>query len=115
MDVKPLDSDNDYTRIAEYFIKYSKKTEDATGKVGRRWNPSRNLKKPVVIKKIVNANTFADKARKSTIRKYDNKGYYLVAGSEVSGISELGFKYYEVKFRKGKRDAEGKRIHKDDS
>lgn len=115
VDVKPLDSDNDYTRIAEYFIKYSKKTEDATGKVGRRWNPSRNLKKPVVIKKIVNANTFADKARKSTIRKYENKGYYLVTGSEVSGISELGFKYYEVKFRKGKKDAEGKRIHKDDS
>lgn len=101
--VKPLDSDNDYTRIAEYFIKYANKTEETLGKrIGKRWNSSRNLKEPTIIKKVVNANTFAEKARKNTIRKYEMNGYYMVKDSEISGISELGFRYYEAKFRRRK-------------
>lgn len=103
--VKPLDSDNDYTRIAEYFIKYSQKTEETTGeRIGKRYNASRNLKKPVVIKEVVNANTFANKTRRSTIRKYEDKGFYMVSGSEISGYSEMGFRFYEVKFRRRKKE-----------
>ena len=60
--VKPLDSDNDYTRIAQYFVKYANKTEETLGRrIGKRWNSSRNLKEPVIVKQVVNANTFADK------------------------------------------------------
>lgn len=99
--VKPLDSENDYTRIAQYFVKYANKTEETLGRrIGKRWNSSRNLKEPVVIKKVVNANTFAEKVRKSTIRKYEEQGYYMVKDSEHTGISEMGFRYYEVKFRR---------------
>ena len=118
--VRPLDSDNDYTRIAEYFVKYADKTEKTLGRrVGKRWNSSRNLKEPVVIKKVVNANTFAEKTRRSTIRKYEEQGFYFVKDSERSGISELGFRYYEAKFRRTKGgsvvSAEGKYICTDDS
>ena len=57
--VKPLDSDNDYTRIAQYFVKYANKTEGTLGRrIGKRWNSSRNLKEPVIVKQVVNANTF---------------------------------------------------------
>lgn len=112
VDIKPLDSDNDYTRIAEYFIKYANKTEQALGgRIGKRWNSSRNLKKPVIIKTVVNASTFAGKSRKNTIRKWEEQGYYMVVGSEVCGTSELGFKYYEVKFRRRQSD-KGKHIHR---
>lgn len=117
--VKPLDSDNDYTRIAEYFIKYSDKTEQTLGiRVGKRWNSSRNLKEPTIIKKVINANTFAEKSRKNTIKRYEYEGYYLVRDSEVYGTSELGFRYYEVKFRqlkgRGIGSAESKYIRPDD-
>lgn len=101
--VKPLDSDDDYTRIAQYFVKYANKTEETLGRrIGKRWNSSRNLKEPVVVKQVVNANTFADKTRRSTIRKYEEQGYYMVKDSERTGISEMGFRYYEAKFRRHK-------------
>lgn len=101
--VKPLDSDNDYTRIAQYFVKYANKTEETLGRrIGKRWNSSRNLKEPVIVKQVVNANTFADKTRRSTIRKYEKQGYYMVKDSERTGISEMGFRYYEAKFRRHK-------------
>ena len=101
--VKPLDSDNDYTRIAQYFVKYANKTEETLGRrIGKRWNSSRNLKEPVIVKQVVNANTFADKTRRSTIRKCEKQGYYMVKDSERTGISEMGFRYYEAKFRRHK-------------
>lgn len=103
--VKPLDSNNDYTRIAEYFIKYVDKTEKTLGRrIGKRWNSSRGLKDPIIIKKVVNSNTFAEKTRKSTIRKYEKEGFYMVKDSEMTGISQFGFRYYEVKFRKNNKE-----------
>ena len=71
-------------------------------RIGKRWNSSRNLKEPTIVKQVVNANTFADKTRRSTIRKYEKQGYYMVKDSERTGISEMGFRYYEAKFRRHK-------------
>lgn len=101
VDVKPLDSDNDYTDITKYFIKYSNATEKTLGKrSGKRWQSSRNLKKPIIKKRVVNANTFSTKVKKSTKHKYEKEGYYMVAGSEQTGYTEFGFPYYSIKFRK---------------
>lgn len=99
--IDPLWSDGDYTNIARYFIKYTQKTEETEGcLVGRRWNSSKNLCKPKIIKKAVNSNTFSTKVRKSTISKYQRNGFTFVADEEYEGYTIFGFKYYECKFRK---------------
>ncbi|MBR1623849.1 MAG: hypothetical protein IJ675_08090 [Pseudobutyrivibrio sp.] len=92
INVKPLYSDGQYSKIAEYFIKYSEKTENTLleqgEKIGKAYYPSRNLKKPKVKKKVVSARQFK---RTPTERK----GYYLDKESVQEGISELtGYEYF---------------------
>lgn len=84
-----LNSEGQYARIAEYFIKYANKTEVTEGKlIGKRWYGSRNLKKPRISKKIIQAKDFLREAKAL-------KGYYIDKDSIVSGISELtGFEYF---------------------
>lgn len=103
--VKPLNSDNDYTAIAKYFLKYSRKTINTDGGqvIGKRWSSSRNLVKPVVLKMVVNANSFSEKANKATKKKYEKEGFYLVPDEEMAGYNEFGFRYYEAKYRKIRR------------
>lgn len=87
-------SKGDYTNIAKYFIKYAAKTEETEGRlIGKRWNASRNLKQPVVIKKIVQANTFSQ-------RISEKKGYQLDPTSVREGYTEFGFKYFSYVMRK---------------
>lgn len=89
-----LYSDGDYTNIARYFVKYAEKTEETEGKlIGKRWNSSRNLKEPVIIKSVVNANTFNKGIR-------ERKGYVLDPDTVKSGYTELGYKYLSYKMRK---------------
>lgn len=92
INVKPLYSDGQYSKIAEYFIKYSEKTEStllAQGeKVGKAYYPSRNLRKPRVKKKVVSARQW----RKNPTER---KGYYFDKDSVHEGISELtGYEYF---------------------
>lgn len=83
VDAKPLHTDGQYAKIAAYFLKYSLKTEQTEGiKLGRRWNPSKNLKKPKVIKTVVNARTFRDEVK-------ERKGFYIDKESVESGIHEM--------------------------
>ena len=88
VNVEPLHTNGQYRDAAEYFMKYSLKTEKTEGKlIGRRFNPSQNLIKPVSKKTIVLANTFSE-------RIHDIKGYYLEKESIQQGVSEITGKSY---------------------
>lgn len=55
----PLYPDGNYQKLAAYFMKYSKKTEETEGqKLGRRWNASLNLKRPEPRTRIIAERTF---------------------------------------------------------
>ena len=83
VDVKPLYSDGQYAKIAAYFLKYALKTEETEGiKLGRKWNPSKNLKRPPVTKTIVSAATFREEVQ-------ERKGYYIDKDSITSGIHDV--------------------------
>lgn len=75
----PLYPDGNYQQLARYFIKYSQKTERTEGqKIGRRWNSSKNLIRPV------------PKIRRITERTFlrdipQRKGYYIDQESVRTG------------------------------
>lgn len=91
--VDPLRSGGQYRKIAEYFLKYSDRTEKTEGEVvGKRWYASRNLIKPKPIKKIIMSKKFS-----KTVP--DKKGYYLDEETVISGISEwTGYEYMEYQY-----------------
>lgn len=87
--IDPLNSGGQYRKIAAYFIKYAERTEETEGKlIGKRWYPSRGLRRPKVIKRAISAKKFREKAKKVD-------GYYLEKDTVVSGISEFtGYAYF---------------------
>ena len=92
--VDALYSDGDYTNIAKYFVKYAEKIEETEGKlIGRRWNSSRNLKEPIIIKKVVQANTFNQ-------RIVQKQGYLLDTSSIRDGYTEFGYRYFSYVMKK---------------
>lgn len=86
--IDPLSSNGQYGKIAEYFIKYAARTEETEGKLlGKRWYGSRNLTKPKITKKVIQANKFSLGVKKK-------KGYYLQKESYRHDVSELtGYEY----------------------
>lgn len=87
--VDPLNTNGQYEKIAEYFVKYANKTIETEGKqIGKKYYPSRNLKEPVVKKKVIwKSNAFRTTAR-------EEKGYYLEKESIVEGINKFGYEYF---------------------
>lgn len=86
--IEYLYGDN-YGRLAAYFIKQSKITWETIGKkIGKRWNSSRNLKKPVVTKKIIGYKAF----KKEPVIP---KGYYIDKEYTRSGIGDADYGGYE--------------------
>lgn len=82
VDVKPLYSHGQYSKIAAYFMKYADKTEQTLGKkLGRRYNASHNMEHPKIRKTVVMANTFREKIR-------EKPGYYIDRDSIQRGICE---------------------------
>lgn len=111
--VDPLHTDGQYRKIAAYFVKYWKRTiETEGGLMGKRWYSSRNLKRPVIIKRVISAGWFRHEAK---VRK----GYYLDAESVRSGVCEYnGYEYFSYtliqqnvrkKKEPGRAGKEGKR------
>lgn len=82
-----LDATGQYKDLACYLLKYTDK-EKLNSKA---WNSSRNLKKPIVIKKIISKHDFF-KDKVNIPKKYTN--YYLDKNSVYSGINEAGYKYF---------------------
>lgn len=70
LDVKPLNSDGQYGRIAAYFVKYADKTDKTTEqaegeKIGKKYCTSRNLRKPKIkVRHITRARFSAPRERK---------------------------------------------------
>lgn len=101
--VDPLISKGQYSKVAEYFIKYAAKTEETEGQlIGKRWYASRNLEKPKISKHIISANTFRKEAR-------CKKGYEVDKDSVREGISGFtGYEYFSYTLIKQQRiDKEG--------
>lgn len=105
--VDPLYSDGQYSKIASYFMKYALKTEKTEGElIGKRYYGSRNLKKPVVEKKIILSRTFREEAP-------EKKGFILDKDSEIRGITEQGYPYYSYSYIRV--DDEGRYLHTHDA
>lgn len=87
--IDPITTAPDFSKIAAYFIKYAAKTEETEGKlIGKRWYPSRSLKKPKITKRIIESNRFRENIRKEP-------GYTLQKDSVRSGVSEFtGYRYF---------------------
>lgn len=100
--IDPLISNGQYSKIAEYFIKYAAKTEQTEGElVGKRWYASRNLIKPKVTKKVILANEFRKDAR-------GKDGYIVDKDSVRSGFSEVtGFEYFTYTMIKTDKEGGG--------
>lgn len=83
VDIKPLNTQGQYAKIAAYFVKYDEKSSETTGqKLGRSYNGSRNLNKPVMVKKPI-------QGRKILEDPIIPKGYYLDKCSIREGVTEL--------------------------
>jgi hypothetical protein len=96
-----LDESGQYGALAHYLIKETRKTYQEKGSPsGKRWNPSRNLKKPIVKKEIVKAKEW----RKNPEPK---KGYMLEKDSIQEGFHDFNGwpyqKYSMVKVPERKR------------
>lgn len=87
--IDPLNTDGQYGAIARYFIKYADKTIETEGElVGKRYYPSRNLKRTPPVKRIIRrVNSFYE-----NIRIKD--GWYLEPDSEIRGITEDGYECF---------------------
>lgn len=97
--IDPLNTQGQYERIAEYFIKYAYTTEKTEGKlIGKRWYASQNLQEPIIKKRIIKAETF-----KQNIKS--KNGFYLDKSSVKGGISEItGYEYFSYTLIKRPQD-----------
>lgn len=80
IDIRPLDDTGQYSRLAEYFAKYLPKWKKAGGK-GRAWTHSKNLYRPITVKRIVTRNRFRRDPK-------PRKGYYIDKDTVQCGISD---------------------------
>lgn len=100
-----LDDTGQYGALAHYLIKETRKTyKEKGGPSGKRWNPSRNLKKPDVKKEVVKANEWRKNPEPI-------KGYILETDSIREGFHDFtGWPYQcysMVKIEKRKRFKNG--------
>lgn len=90
VNVQPLNTDGQYGKIAAYFIKYSEKTERTEGqKVGRRYCPSLNLRKPRIKTEHCVRSSFKE--------PQERKGWYIDRDYTTYGLHPIdGRPYSEV-------------------
>lgn len=96
IDLKPMQRDGNYVKVANYFVKGRKAWKEAGGK-GRMWTCSKNLKRPRTHRRIVAANAYLKTPK-------PKKGYYLDKDSLREGINADGWpfqSYILVKARGG--------------
>lgn len=100
--IDPLNSNGQYSKVADYFIKYAARTEETEGQlIGKRWYASRNLVKPHITKKVITSNRFSKEAKVK-------KGYYIDKDSVRGGISELtGYEYFTYTMIKTDKEGGG--------
>jgi hypothetical protein len=97
----PLDDSGQYAKLASYLIKQSDgMLGDPEALQGKRWNASRNLRKPKILRK----EPIKDKGwynRIARLPKKLEKSYYLDGDSVHEGIHEkTGYTYFSYTFVK---------------
>lgn len=98
--VSPLDDSCQYSELASYLIKYSSVMLRSEEKLqGKRWNASRNLKKPKVIKKPVIRNTFRKKHE-------ERKGWYIDKNMSCEYVDSQGYEHIQTIYIKTERKRE---------
>lgn len=100
--IDPLNTNGQYSKIAEYFIKYAGRTEQTEGElIGKRYYSSRNLVKPKVTKKVISARQFRKEIK-------EKEGFYLDKDSVAEGISEVtGFEYFSYTLIRTQKQGQG--------
>lgn len=98
----PLDDKGDYSALAVYFVKETRKTFKGNPVSAKRWNASKNLKKPEIEKEIVSADSWTNYPKPI-------KGYYIPKDSIEMDVDAFGYpyqKYTMIKIpeKKGIRD-----------
>lgn len=96
----PLDDTGQYSDLANYLIKYSSvMLKDPDRLQGKRWNASRNLKKPKIIKKRVLRNTFRKQPR-------ERKGWYIDKTISFVYNDQEGYEHIQTVYVKLERKRE---------
>ena len=96
--VDPLTSGGQYRKVAEYFIKYSDRTEETLGQeVGKRWYSSRNLIPPIIKTRVIGAATFSREAPDND----ETKGYLLEKETVTEGVNGDGYEYFSCSYIRG--------------
>lgn len=85
--IKPMDNSGQYRRLAEYFIKYFQKTRDTDDQIQKKsYNPSKNLIRPVPVKRPMKGDRFSKEIKVPA-------GWYLDKDSLREGITADGFEF----------------------
>lgn len=90
-----LDSEGTYEKLAEYLVKETRKTfKDDNAVMKKRWSCSKNLKQPVIKKKVIKREKWAKEPK-------PKKGYYIQKDSVVNGTHnyngyEFPFQFYRM-------------------
>lgn len=95
MHFSPLDTNGDYSKLASYLIKYTDKTVGTERALqGKRWNPSKNLRRPEPEYRIIkDRNQFYTEPKAM-------KGYYVDKDSVRVGVhSEEFYGYGYLSYR----------------
>lgn len=99
-----LDNSGNYSKLAEYLVKETRKTyREKDGPCRKRWSSSTNLRRPSVKKAIVKANSWRQEPAAPT-------GYYLDKDSVITGFHELtghGYQFYMLLRLPGEAEQEG--------
>lgn len=98
--VSPLDDTGQYSELASYLIKYSSVMLRSENRLqGKRWNPSRNLDKPKIVKKPVHRNTFQKVPR-------EKKGYYIDKNLSCDFVDTAGYRHMQTVYVKTRKRRE---------
>ncbi len=102
----PLDNSGDYSQLAEYLIKQTRKTYNDPERAifRKRWNSSSNLVKPEAIVELVKSESWRELPVAPT-------GYFVITDSiytDVSDITGYPYQYYKCLSLTGKTTYENK-------
>lgn len=81
-----LDNTGDYSKLASYFVKETSKTYTEGLISGKRWDASKNLRKPSITKVVVSADSW-------TKNPVALKGYYIPSDSIEMDVDCFGYPY----------------------
>lgn len=104
--VHPLDKSGDYSQLAEYLIKQTRKTYNDPERAiyKKRWSSSANLEKPEPIVELVKSESWREMPAAP-------EGYYVITDSIYTDVSDLTgypYQYYKCLSLTGKATYENK-------